>query len=60
MDTSLINVSVSCKRATFTRFSELLFCRFLKTGDLDQPRMVGWGRRWEGISNGRGYMDTYG
>ena len=25
-----------------------------------QPRRVGWGRRWEGVSGGRGYMYTYG
>ena len=27
---------------------------------LYQPRGVGWGRRWEGGSKGRGYMYTYG
>ena len=29
-------------------------------GALYQPREVGWGRRWEGGSKGRGYMYTYG
>ena len=29
-------------------------------GALYQPRVVGWGRRWEGGSRGRGYMYTYG
>ena len=27
---------------------------------LYQSRQVGWGRRWEGGSKGRGYMYTYG
>ena len=27
---------------------------------LYEPRGVGWGQRWEGISNGRGYVYTYG
>ena len=27
-----------------------------QTGALHQPREVGWGRRWEGVSKGRGYM----
>ena len=31
-----------------------------QTGSLYQPRGVGWGGRWEGGSNGRGYMYTYG
>ena len=31
-----------------------------QTGALYQPRMVGWGGRWEGVSKGRGYMYTYG
>ena len=26
----------------------------------NQPRGVGWGGRWEGVSKGRGYMYTYG
>ena len=30
------------------------------TGFLYQSRGVEWGRRWEGGSNGRGYMYTYG
>ena len=30
------------------------------TGDLYQPREVGWGGSWEGISKGRGYMYIYG
>ena len=30
------------------------------TGDLYQPREVGWGGRWEGGSKGRGYTYTYG
>ena len=31
-----------------------------QTGALYQPRGVGWGRRWERGSKGRGYMFTYG
>ena len=31
-----------------------------QTGDLCQPRGVGWGGRWEGVSKRRGYMYTYG
>ena len=27
-----------------------------QTGALYRPREVGWGRRWEGGSKGRGYM----
>ena len=27
---------------------------------LYQPRGVGWGGRWEGVSKGRGYVYTYG
>ena len=29
-----------------------------QTGDLYQPRGVGWGGKWEGDSKGRGYMYT--
>ena len=31
-----------------------------QTGVLYQPRGVGWEGRWEGSSQGRGYMYTYG
>ena len=31
-----------------------------QTGALNQSRGVGWGGRWEGGSNGSGYMYTYG
>ena len=31
-----------------------------QTGALCQPRGVGWGGRWEGSSEGREYMYTYG
>ena len=31
-----------------------------QTGDLYQPRGVGWGGRWEGVSQERGYMYTCG
>ena len=31
-----------------------------QTGALYQSSGVGWGRRWEGVSKGRGYMYTYG
>ena len=31
-----------------------------QTGTLPQPRGVGWGRRWEGVSRGRGHMYIYG
>ena len=30
------------------------------TGALYQPRMVGWGGKWEGGSKRRRYMYTYG
>ena len=36
-----------------------VWLRGLKQG-LYQPRGVGWGGRWEGVSKGRGYMYTYG
>ena len=29
------------------------------TGALNQPRGVAWGGKWEGGSEGRGYMYTY-
>ena len=32
----------------------------IQTGALYQPRGVGWGGRWGGVSKGRGYMYTYG
>jgi len=31
-----------------------------QTGVLYLYRGVGWGRRWEGGSKGKGYMCTYG
>ena len=31
-----------------------------QTGALCQPRGVGWGGRWEGVSKGKGHMYTYG
>ena len=31
-----------------------------QTGALYQPRAVGWGGKWEGVSKGRGYMYAYG
>ena len=27
-----------------------------QTGALDQPKGVGWGGKWEGVSKERGYM----
>ena len=32
----------------------------IQTGALHQSRGVGWDGRWEGGSQGRGYMYTYG
>ena len=32
------------------------FAVWLRTEALYQPRGVGWGRRWEVVSKGRGYM----
>ena len=29
-------------------------------GDMCIPRRLGWGRRWEGGSGGRGHVYTYG
>ena len=37
-----------------------VWLRKLKQRLCHQPRGVGWGRRWEGGSKGRGYMYTYG
>ena len=39
-----------------------IFCmaQETQTGALSQPRGVGWRGRWEGGSEGRGYMYTYG
>ena len=36
-----------------------IFCMFqeTQTGALYQPRGVGWGGRWEGVSKGRGCMN---
>ena len=31
-----------------------------QTGALYQPRGLGWGGRWEGVSKRRGHMYTYG
>ena len=31
-----------------------------RTGAVHQPKGVGWGRIWEGVSKGRGYIYTYG
>ena len=31
-----------------------------QTRALYQPRGVGWGGRWEGVTIGRGYIYTYG
>jgi len=30
-----------------------------QTGALYQPRGMGWGGRWEGVSKGRGYIYIY-
>ena len=37
-------------------------CMFQETQTeaLYQPRGMGWGGRWEGVSKGRAYMYTYG
>ena len=40
--------------------SQWEFSQETQTGALYQPRGVGWGERWEGVSKGRGYMYTYG
>ena len=39
-----------------------IYCMAQETqkGALYQPRGVGWGGTWEGVSKGRGYMYTYG
>ena len=34
--------------------------RKLEQGLCYQPRGMGWGGRWEGVSRGREYMYTYG
>ena len=38
----------------------LLYVSGNSKGALYQPRGVGWGGRWKGVSKGRGYMYTYG
>ena len=48
----------TCKIDSQWEFAAWL--RKLLTGALYQPRGVGWGRRWEGGSEGRGHMCTYG
>ena len=45
-----------CKIDSQREFAVLL--RKLKQGLC--IKLVGWGRRWEGGSKGRGYMYTYG
>jgi len=32
----------------------------IQRGALYQPRGVGWGGKWVGVSKGKGYMYTYG
>ena len=49
---------IICKIDSQQEFA--VWLRKLKTGVLDQPRGVGWGERWEGGSEQRGYMYTYG
>ena len=39
---------------------EFAVCSGTQTGALYQPRGVGWGGKWEGVSKGRGYMYIYG
>ena len=46
-----------CKIGSQQEFA--LWLRKLKQG-LYQPRGVGWGGRWEGVSKGGGYLYTYG
>ena len=46
-----------CKRDGQWKLAEWLR---KQTGALYQPRGVGWGRRWEEGSKGRGCMYTYG
>ena len=40
--------------------SQQEFAQETQTGALYQPRGVGWGGRWEGGSEGRGNIYTYG
>ena len=40
--------------------SQREFAQGTQIGTLYQPRGVGWGERWKGVSKGRGYMYTYG
>ena len=44
------------------RYPVGIFCvaQETQTGALYQPKGVQWGRRWEGVSEGRGYIYTYG
>ena len=37
-----------------------VWLRKLEPGAPYQPRGVGWGGKWEGGSQGRGYVYTYG
>ena len=47
-------------RIYFMSLNCTLTAQETQAGALYQPRGVGWGGRWEGVSKGRGYMYTYG
>ena len=43
------------------KVSEMLFLNLNHDGEVTGGRLgVGWGRRWEGSSRGRGHSHTYG
>ena len=47
----------------YSQWKSAVWLRKLKQGlslCLYQPRVVGWGGRWEGGSKGSSYMHTYG
>ena len=67
---NIFSQSVACLLILLTIFHRIalkidsqrefaVWLRKLKQG-LYQPRGVEWGRKWEGVSEGRGYMYTYG
>ena len=59
---TVLNISLSTRivRNLIKNWKGCCMAQETQTGALHQSRGVGWGRRWEGGSKGRGYMYTYG
>ena len=45
---------------TYITICKIKFAVCLRKLKQGQPRGVGWGGRWEGVSKGRGYLDGCG